>query len=90
MKKYENPLNRILTDTRLSPTARIVALCLVFGPDGARVGSEHVREKLGLGEAAWKSARRQLVDAGYMTHYRQQNSEGKLEWVIEFTDISSH
>lgn len=90
MKKYQNPLDRILTDTRLSPTARIVALYLVVVPGETRLGSEHIREKLGLGEAAWKSARRQLVDSGYMTHFRQQNAEGKLEWVIEFSDTPSH
>lgn len=87
MEKYENPLERVLTDARFSPTARIVALYLVVVPDGTKLGSEHIREKLGLGEGAWKNARRQLIDTGYMTHFRKHNSEGRVEWVFEFTDI---
>lgn len=89
MNEFDGALDHIFSDSRLTPAARVVALYCINRPDRWKLGPEHIRQKLGIGEAAWKSVRRQLIDTGYMTHFRQRNSAGKMEWVFEFSDIPS-
>jgi hypothetical protein len=87
ISQSDGAVDRVLEDSRLSPTARIIAAYCVNRPDRWKLGSENIREALGLGLGMWSSARRQLIATGYLSHFRIRDSDGLWAWVFEVTDI---
>jgi hypothetical protein len=86
-ESIDGAIDRVLEDTRLSPTARIVAAYCVNRPDRWKLGSANIRQALGLGLGKWSSARRQLIATGYLSHFRIRAPDGLWAWVFEVTDI---
>ena len=86
-ESIDGAIDRVLEDTRLSPTARIVAAYCVNRPDRWKLGSANIRQALGLGLGMWSSARCQLIATGYLSHFRIRAPAGLWAWVFEVTDI---
>lgn len=70
----------ILTDARLSLKARAILAYLVGRPDGWTVFVAHIQRTLGISEAIWRSARRELQACGYFEQRRTRGEGGKWVW----------
>ena len=75
IKPYGIVQQSLLQDTRLSTTARLLAAWLAVRPDGWKVWRCDVLRKLGIGEQAYLSARKQLIEVGYLVVSGQRRVE---------------
>ena len=65
-KAYGIVQESLLENSLLSPTARLLAAWLAIRPHGWIVWRADVLKKLGIGEQAYLSARKQLIKSGYL------------------------
>ncbi len=75
-KPFGIVLESLVQDTSLSSTARLLAVWLAIRPPGWVVHPEHAQRALGLGRDAYYSARRQLIQAGYVRAQQRRNRNG--------------
>lgn len=76
---------QIFEDTRLRPVARVVAGWLAVKPPNWIIKIEYMRSCLKIKPTAWKSAKRDLTDAGYLQGERLRNEKGQLDgWNYTF------
>lgn len=76
----------ILTNKSLSAVARLVLAYLVGRPGDWVVYVAQVQRVLGLSEARWARARKELAAAGYYSQNRLQNKAGQWVWENIVTD----
>lgn len=76
----------VLTDLRLSPTARLVLAYCLGRPDGWHYHSRQICTALGIGRDAWRAARRQLEQVGYMRQEQVRGEGGRWAWDLVVTD----
>ncbi|HSH83857.1 MAG TPA: helix-turn-helix domain-containing protein [Guyparkeria sp.] len=76
--------DNLILDNRLSPIARLIGIYLIGRPDDWDIRISDIRKNFGLGEDAWKRARRQLESAGYYTQERRKVGSGKWSWTYYF------
>jgi len=72
--------NRILEDDRLSLKAKGILCYLLSRPDNWQVSDAHLSTIGPDGEAAVRSALKEIEDAGYLVRVRQQGERGRFEW----------
>lgn len=68
----------LVQDTRLSAHACRLAVWLAIRPPGWVVHPEHAQVVLGMGRDAYYSARRQLIDSGYITCSQERGANGRM------------
>jgi len=73
----------VLTDVRLSLSARAVLAWLVGRPDGWQIQIGHMQRVLHFSEEAWAGIRKQLAGAGYFRQTRQRGELGRMVWQHE-------
>ena len=82
------PLRLMEAGCGLTPLARLVliyVLDLGRRPDW-KIYASHARRALGLTEARWKRARRELEDHGYFTKHRGHAADGDWLWTYHVYD----
>ncbi|MBW7900336.1 MAG: hypothetical protein H3C26_02590 [Rhodocyclaceae bacterium] len=78
----------ILTDRRLSPTARLVLAYCLGRPADWDYYPAQIQSALGIGRDAWQAARRALETVGYLAQDRRRNPDGTWVWGLVVTDES--
>ncbi|MEW5890682.1 MAG: helix-turn-helix domain-containing protein [Pseudomonadota bacterium] len=76
----------VLTDRRLSPTARLVLAYCLGRPDGWEYHPSQICAALGIGRDAWRAARQQLERVGYLRQERIRRADGTISWDLVVTD----
>lgn len=76
----------VLTDRRLTPTARLVLAYCLGRPAGWEYHPQQICAALGIGRDAWRAARRQLEQAGYLRKERIRRADGTLAWDMLVVD----
>lgn len=85
-RPYSIVPDSILTDKRLSTTARLVMAYMVGrGPDWVFYVRQ-VQAAIGLSESRWTGARRELEAAGYLRQIKRQGAAGRWVWELEVYD----
>lgn len=79
----------ILMDRRLTVTARLVLAYCLGRPDGWRYRPEQICSAIGIGRDAWRAARRQLEQTGYLMQEQARDDSGKWVWDLVVTDTSA-
>ncbi|WP_206950646.1 hypothetical protein [Trinickia acidisoli] len=75
---------RTLEDPRLGPVARTAAAWIQVKPLGWTISVEHLQYRLGIGVSAWRTASRELRDAGYLAISRTRGALGQWVWKLDF------
>jgi hypothetical protein len=84
---FTQVLNSLITDKRIGATAQRIALYLGSKTDDWQPREMNVCETLGIGQAAYRTALRQLVAADYMTRgKRTQGADGR--WQTEAPSLN--
>lgn len=78
----------ILEDRRITPTARLALVYMIslVSRPGWTLYVTQIQAALGLGEDAWRHARKNLERHGYYRAERQQQEDGKWFWIHVVSD----
>ncbi len=76
----------LLEDGRLSGNARTLGAWIASRPDGWKFYPEYIKRQLSLGKDAYQTAKRQLVDAGWLVTeiVREGGRYASPEWTFCF------
>lgn len=83
-RNYMSVVPDYLFKLELSSDARLVVLYAVGRPTGWVFRAGQITKYLGLTETRWRSARDELVNAGYLRFFSRRSNKGRFEWIFEF------
>ena len=80
----------VLEHPKLSFTARVILAWALGRSNGFKFGIGYMQEVLGLSDAQWATAKKQLAAIGFYRQYKHRQPDGTFLWINEFTDAPLH